>query len=280
MKSVLASILVVPFIYCTSIFAMNIDIDGNLNDWGVTPGSDYISSPEVSSWVEDSVDYAHNGYVGPGYGGQPYDFEAFYAFTDDLYLYVAMVTGMPPTGASPIFSQGGNPYTQTYFYPGDLALDLNGDSFFEYGLELTGYSDNTLDGPAGNGQYSYAPQKKGNLYRVSDTNGWNKGLALSNYVNTELNYRSSSSLSYIGSTGVVYNKYGTTDHYVMETSIPLYYFNIDPGVDWTLQWTMTCGNDIGYLTVDNPMDITTIPEPATLILLGLGMTGFLLRKRI
>ena len=134
---------------CTPLYAFQ--IDGNLSDWGVTPASDLNPNPGIASWIEDFV--GSGGYVGPAQGGQPYDLEAMYVAVENSNIYFAMVLGMPPEGSH------GIPYSSNYFYPGDLAFDLNGDGNFEYGIEFTGHSDNTPNGGPANGEYTYEPEK-------------------------------------------------------------------------------------------------------------------------
>jgi len=65
-------------------------------------------------------------YVAEPYGGESYDLEAKYLDQDEDYIYVAIVTSVPPNNAS-----------------GDLALDLDGNRStgawgYEYGVKLTG----------------------------------------------------------------------------------------------------------------------------------------------
>lgn len=277
--SVYTSVLISLFIFQAPVFAYN--VDGNLDDWGVTPESDWQPNEGIFSWVEDYTDYRHNGYVGPGYGGQPFDVEAMYATVNNGNLYVAIVTGMPPVGSGPMYSANDTPHSSPYYYPGDIGFDFNGDGFFEYGLETTGRSDNTLDGYAQNGQYSYNPQLVGDVYSVKNSNGWNKGIALSDYTPTELNYRQIASLEKLYKATIMYIQTANPLKYVIETSIPLDIFNPVYGVDWTIHWTMTCGNDIGDLIVNfnAPSDSDSVPEPFSIFILATGLFGIFVRGK-
>lgn len=267
--------IITLFLSLTASGAQGIVIDGDLTEWGVTPNSDLIPTYGVSYWIEDSV--GSQGYVGPGYGGQSFDAEAIYAYLGQQDLYIAMVVGMPPGGA---YSNGG------IYYPGDLALDMNGDGVYEYGLELTGWSGNSANGNTNHDTYD--PTKLGNLYRVLDSKGWNEGLPLSNKTETELNYRKMKSLELVGSTTVVYaNSSIKPDSYIIETSIPYSLLDVIDGAGATLHWTMTCGNDIAEVTVIGfgetdfgPPSDTSVPEPATMLLCALAAGMTLMRIRV
>ena len=76
----------------------DIMVNGNLSDWGVTPGSQWHNSIGAFEWIEPQV--GNDGYVGPGYGGQRFNVEAMYAHADSNYLYYAIVTGFPEAGTT------------------------------------------------------------------------------------------------------------------------------------------------------------------------------------
>jgi len=268
------------FIFVLHENLYSFDVDGNLSDWGVTPGSDFQPNAGIFSWVEDFTDYSNSGYVGPGYGGQPFDIEAMYASINNGNLYVAIVAGMPPYGSGPKYSANETPRSSPYYYPGDIGFDLDGDGFFEFGLETTGRSDNTLDGYAGNGEYSYNSQLKGNLYRINNTAGWNKGLDLSGFTPAEINYRQPLSLELLYNTTVIYIQTADPSRYVIETSVPLSILNPVYNIDWTIHWTLTCGNDIANLIVNFSVAENTVPEPMSAFILAIGLMGNIARKFI
>ncbi|MDX9702839.1 MAG: PEP-CTERM sorting domain-containing protein [Candidatus Auribacterota bacterium] len=266
--------LTVVLSICTSLYGFQ--VDGDLADWGVTPGSNLQPNPGINSWIEDFVDYNNQGYVGPAYGGQPYDVEALYVTIEGGNIFFAMVLGMPPEGSYPVPR-----INNDYYYPGDLGLDLNGDGHFEYGIEFTGHSDNSPGGAPGNNSYTYDPTKIGNVYEITNTQGWNKGLSISDYAPTEINYRKPQYLNLIGNTTVVYVQSSEPEHYVVETSIPLSWLQYDIGINWVFHWTMTCSNDIGeVMMIYTPYTppTTTVPEPASLVLIGIAIVGIYIRK--
>lgn len=278
------------FLFFTVVFVLfninnnvlAIDVDGDLSDWGVTPGDDWIPDVESEYWVEDFVDYNHSGYVGPGYGGQPFDFEALYARIEDNTLYVALVSGMPYFGASPIFHENGNPYTSQFQLPGDLAIDTTGDGFYDVGIELTGYSKNNPNGGSVS-EITFDPLKKGNIYRMLSDEAWNKGLALSDYAMTEIDYYQDQLLEYLDQTVVYYLQSEDPAHWVVETSVSLDILGTPEDTLLTLHWTQTCGNDLGQVSIFNssvvPPDSpdSSVPEPCSLFLLISALTGMLFR---
>ena len=219
-------------------------IDGSLADWGVTPGaygsSQWIPNSGIFYAIEDN-DPGVN-YVGPGYGGQPYDAEAIYIDFDSTNLYFSVVTGFPGSGTDK-------------YQPGDIALDFDGDGFYEYGIDTTG--DETT---------------KGTLYSVSE---WGTGIDIWGGVGAPTEIITGLEKFNPSDTSLVYNNkyYSDYDHYVIEGYMPISAF----GNDWNpsnfkAHWSMTCANDY--------IEVTVTPEPATLTLFGVGLLGLIrLRKQ-
>jgi len=234
----------------------SIVIDGNLTDWGVTPGkygkSDWVADNGAIGAVEDQKGNL-SVKLGPGYGGQLFDAEAMYFKIEGNIAYLAIVTGHPQSGV----------YSSGWYYPGDIAFDLDGDSVYEYGLVTSGAN-------------------AGNLYSGLTTASWNKGLSNWGGVTDPTTIKLTDGM--IGQAcDFVYNKTYYWDatstydnqHYVMELAIPTSYL----GGSWsggTIHWTQTCGNDAIDLAVSSH---ASTPEPATMALVGIGLAGFLARRK-
>jgi hypothetical protein len=252
--------------------------NGNLSDWGVTPGSQWNNTIGAMQWIEPSV--GSDGYVGPGYGGQTFNVEAMYAFADGTNFYYAIVTGFPEAGTI---------YNGTKYYPGDVLFDLlpayvpSGSTTptgrMEFAVETTTYDANHAHG--GKAQDN---QGAGSLYSEVGL-----GLAIDKWDNVYYpveiarnNSNQNADGTLVGQTTFTYNDifYGA-DHYVIEGIIPLSFFGNPETNSNTLCWTMTCGNDLGILPDDLGEHET--PEPGTLLLVGSAFlmgAGCWLRRRM
>jgi hypothetical protein len=223
--------------------AFTFNANGSLTEWGVLPGTFGHSDWTPDAGIFSAVedqDPAVN-YLNPGYGAQQFDAEAMYVKYDATNLYFAIVTGKDP-------GTGGG------YRPGDIAFDFGSNGSYEYGIETTG----------GNA---------GKLYTVSS---WNKGI-WNNVDPTEMKVtgvlKGTGSLAY---NNCYYGDNSKGNHYVIEGSIARSYFGSDWNNGFTMSWTQTCGNDVIRLNIPP----TATPEPATMLLFGMGLAGVgVLRKR-
>ena len=219
-------------------------VDGDLSDWGVTPGaygaSSWVPNNEAIYTVEDQ----NTDYLNPGYGGQKFDAEAIYGFSKDGYIYGAIVTGFPANG----YSAGGIDYSA-----GDIFFNLGAGA--QYGLKTTGANIGML---YKNPLWDGSPYWGGITDPTTMKDGTGQGIGMTEFVYVH---------TYVGEGD-------SNDHWVMEMKIPESYFGSDWGKDGIVHWTESCGNDAIDLTIQ-PSGSPRTPEPATMSLLGLGLAGLL-----
>lgn len=211
----------------------SIIVDGQLDDWGATPFADWV--PDAPAWYIEENWGDHPGEHGAyPYGGETFDQEALYALVDSGDLYVTIVTSFPEGGA---FARGNQ------VMPGDVAIDLDGDDIYEYGI--IGHGSNKGDvyyGPAWSLPHGFIGFPQDGPSTLSGG-------------------------TYVGTVPFVYANAGDlegngTDTFVLEMSVPLSLLG-DPVGPASLHHVMTCGND----ALDGAF---IVPEPATLGLLMIG----------
>ena len=241
---------------------VEITLDGSPYDWGIVPGpggtSDWTPYEGVQgTWGggEDFVGWS--GQVYPGYGGQYYDAEAFYAAFSRDYAYFGIVTGFSP-----------NPAERDGDTAGDIAIRVVGESTWILGIETTGndghpqgavYATENSDWTTPTYGSSFPSELKSGLTPL-----WTPGEPSLHYLNTV---------------------YGG-EHYFIEAAIPMALLPLSATGNTTLKghWTMSCGNDeieacIEYCPPPPPPPSSpVVPEPMTCTLLGGGLAAALAHR--
>lgn len=225
----------------------NYVIDADLSDWDVTPFVDWVPAGTADYTVTDNINL-YNAF----FYGEDYDFEALYFDDDAQNFFFAIVTSYP---LGPASSDGG-----------DLGIDLNGDATIsphgivtglEYAIRLSsgtlgdvlanpGWLDTTV--------FEWPDGWQGSPYRAIDG-------------------------TVLGSATVAIEYYDLLESgtYIAEVAVSRDLFPaVVPGDTVTLHITQWCGNDS-----INLRGTVAIPEPATILLVGIGMAlgGRLYRRQ-
>ncbi len=277
-STVLASLLTFPAI---EAHAAPIIIDGSLSDWGISVadgtgaqpvGTDYsgLRSDLAGSMIEDTDDTTNNLFLGPNSGGQNYDGEFMGVMTQGSTLYLSILTGQRPDNG---FSGSKGLYS-----PGDIRIETSMGTFaIEVGGGAVAGAGNALtEGATGT---TYAVNSNGYTTGSSDTAAaqtvgsvWKDVDWILDPINPQqpVQFEINGSSSQVGEADFIFTRDSVTaEHAIIELALDISVFG-----GATLQefyWLPSCGNDELHVSTD----ITSVPEPASLALMGLGLLGMI-----
>ncbi len=218
--------------------------------------------------IEDAV--GSGGYLGPGYGGQPYDLEALYVErVGDRYL-ITGISGAPQVGAPGDPPPLSDPSAREYGIGDFFVGVMNGSSLDPlFAIEMDGYTY----GIDGNG-YTVSQDPANPRGAIVTDMGTRNGLPDWGGVSDPVQIDGASG-TVVGYATMNY-EYLNPLHTGFQASIDAVLFEtLLGGADtFIVHWSEACGNDFLRLEAT----LTRVPEPGALVLWAGGLGLLLLQQ--
>ena len=237
-------------------------LDGDLSDWGVTlslNGSGLFNNawaPGAGSTGTVQYSALDNAYRNANQGGESYDVEALYVDADATNVYFAAVLSTDPAG---------QPWESWIMRQGDLALrPYSAANWTTSGTGVPAYGVGVRQRPSGD---RFQEVWQGSTWKYDD--GF-----------TGPAYMRAGTGTQTGSATVTVTQWsgggdrGSAGTWIVEGSIPRSALGNPTGV-WQFRISPSCNNDWEVVNYD----LTSVPEPATLLLFTAGLGGLFAARR-